>query len=94
MIICIEEKQCRVKYLDQSDIESLGWEFEKKHAGLEQISFSIGGPIYDDILYMDYDLESKYLRIAWLGDGDVTRFSGTIKNKSELIKLIRQLEII
>lgn len=87
----IDSKWFRVKYLDQSDIESLGWEFEKEHVGLEQLSFSINGPIYEDILYMDFD--SKYMRIAWLGEGDITRFSGTIKNKSELIKLMQQLNI-
>lgn len=81
----------KVKYLDREDIESLGWEFEKIHAGLEDISFSIGE--YEDILYMDYNPIKKYMRIAWLGEGDITRFSGYIKNKSELKKLMQQLNI-
>lgn len=89
----IDPKWFKVKYLDKEDIESLGWKFEKEHAGLEQLSFSINGPIYEDILYMDFDLDSKYMRIAWLGEGDITRFSGTIKNKSELKRLLKQLEI-
>ena len=87
----IKDNKIRVKYLDQSDIESLGWSFEKKHPGLEQLQFTkdLGGPLDD--LCLEYDLESHYLRISWYGDGDVTRFSGTIKNKSELNKLMQQL---
>jgi len=83
--IDFEVDTIRVKYLDQEDIESLGWRFEKKHAGLEEFQFTT------DELSLDYNLESHYLRIAWYGDGDITRFSGTIKNKSELIKLLKQL---
>ncbi len=89
----IEHNKIRVKYLDRRDIESLGWMFEKQHAGLEEICFSTGGPEFEDILYMNYDLDSKYMRISWLGEGDITRFSGTIKNKSELKVLIKQLGI-
>lgn len=90
---CIKKNNVRCKFLNQSDIESLGWEFEKQHPGLEEICFSIGKSKHYDILYMDYDLESKYMRISWLGEGDVTRFSGIIKNKSELKKLMQQLNI-
>jgi len=85
---------CRVKYLDKEDIESLGWLFEKQHAGLEELQFSKDlGSTYDN-LGLDYSLDSGYLRIAYNGlNGDTTRFSGTIKNKSELKVLMKQLGI-
>ena len=96
----LQDNRLRVKYLDKEDIESLGWTFEKQHPGLEDISFSIDQVIDTCNMepeisssYLDYDPESKYLRISWIGDGDTTRFSGTIKNKSELKKLMKQLGI-
>lgn len=83
----VKYKLVMVKYLDREDIESLGWEFQKQYPGLEEINFE------KDDLILDYDLESNYLRIYWTGQGDVTRFSGFIKNKSELRRLMGWLGI-
>ena len=83
----------RVKFLDQEDIESLGWRFEKQHAGTEELQFTMDFKNPSDDLGLDYDLESHYLRISWYGNGDVTRFSGRVKNKSELKRLLKQLSI-
>jgi hypothetical protein len=83
------EKSFRVKYLDKEDIESLGFKYIKTHAGLNEDYFEH----IDKNHYCDYDYDSKYLRIAINGNGDVTRFSGIIENKSELKKLLKQLNI-
>ena len=85
----LTEGHFRVKYLDREDIESLGWEYMKTHAGLNEDYFELSGDIY----YMDFDYDNNFCRIAMEGEGDVTRFSGTIKNKSELKKLLKQLGI-
>jgi len=86
------EKTIRVKYLDQSDIESLRWK-QSRDSNTTEIEFELdlGNPL--DNLGLQYDTENQYLRIHWFGQGDVTRFSGTIKNKSELKKLMKQLNI-
>lgn len=87
---CIEEKQCRVKYLDQSDIESLEW---IKHATLENVYFkeSQEQNLYGTT-YLNINNFGKELLIEDDRTGDYL-FKGTIKNKSELIKLMKQLSI-
>lgn len=83
MQACIEEKQCRVKTLDQSDIESLGWRF-----GTNDYVF----PENKNVTYGQYKLlfNNSELEIIHLSG---TVFRGIIKNKSELIKLMQQLNI-
>jgi hypothetical protein len=80
----------RVKYLDKKDIESLGFSYYKTHPGMEQMEFDKGE--YE----LTYDPNFKgrqWLRINLEGEGGVTLFSGSIKNKSELKKLLKQLNI-
>ena len=80
----------RVKYLDKKDIESLGFSYYKTHPGMEQMEFDKGE--YE--LTYDPNFKGKqWLRINLEGEGDVTLFSGSIKNKSELKKLLKQLNI-
>lgn len=70
----------RVKYLDKEDIESLGW----KH---------IQGKEYDkDGFTMIFTFNGKILSI-FRGDDPDFFFKGRIKNKSELRKLMEQLNI-
>lgn len=79
----IDLNKVRVKYLDKEDIESLGWKF-------------IGG---DNILMgfiknninIDFFINSKTLRIYENKTELICK--GNIKNKSELIKLLKQLGI-
>jgi len=73
----------RVKTLDQSDIESLGWRF-----GTNDYVF----PENKNVTYGQYKLlfNNSELEIIHLSG---TVFRGTIKNKSELIKLQQQLNI-
>lgn len=80
----------RVKYLDKNDIESLGFIYNKTQPGLNEDYFEYNSVEY----YMDYDYTRKYCRIYFsVLDGDSTIFAGIIKNKSELIVLLKQLDI-
>ena len=83
-------KQLRVKYLDKEDIESLGFEYYKTHPGMNQMEFE-GGKY---LLTYDPDFAGRgWLRIAMEGEGDVTLFTGTIKNKSELKKILEMINV-
>ena len=88
----LKENLFRVKYLDQEDIESLGWKFIKHHPGTTQLDFKKG------IYYLDFD--SNFRGKSWLRiyEGDTQSeefnfFTGFIKNKSELKILMKQLGI-
>lgn len=88
---CVEEKQCRVKYLDRSNIESLGWK--------EETYNTIKGFIKNNkFLIVNYNYKTKpIVDISYFpifkNQGLSRIFRGTIKNKSELIKLMQQLNI-
>lgn len=71
----------RVKYLDQEDIESLGWIIDDRNSKILYCCVEDGRDIY-----MDYNIESKFCKISLLEED---LFKGTIKNKSEL-KFIMQ----
>lgn len=87
----ITEGLIRVKYLDREDIESLGW---------------VNGEIYGMGCYLRPDENGKaiidgyqlvfhswkYIEIYQESTSDV-KFSGTIKNKSELKKLLKRIGI-
>lgn len=88
-----DSENTRVKFLDREDIESLGWEFKKHHPGTTFLDFQKG----DKYLGFDSDFKGKiYLRIYDGEDQDAefNFFNGTIKNKSELKKLMKQLNIL
>lgn len=77
----IENKQIKVKYLDRSDIESLGWKQFADHDhtfnfGEYQIDVQ-----YDNQFTQIYDFKSSII------------FEGIIKNRSELKRLMKQLQI-
>ncbi len=77
--IDLEDKEIRVKHLDKGDIESLGW----KHGPRETF--------YEKGEYQLYEYDLGYIHIY---DGEANFvFRGTTKNKSELAKLMKQLNI-
>ena len=85
----IDPKVFKLKYLDREDIESLGFKYCKAHAGTPAMEFELG----DYSLSYDPDFKGEqYLHISV--NGDLTCFSGNIKNKSELRRLLKQLQII
>lgn len=97
--------EIRVKFLDQKDIESLGWTFKSTnkmrtwYTGSDNW-FNNTIPTGDSGRYWSFELshDLKYNGIiikAGTNYGETdTFFEGTIKNKSELIKLQQQLNII
>ncbi len=89
----LHQNNLRVKYLDQQDLESLGWNFEGKNG------FTINKKFWLDLY--DKDKFSCNIHIeegSSLGTFEMeevdTLFHGTIKNKSELKKLMQQLGIL
>lgn len=80
-------KLYRVKYLDASDIESLGWK------DCDNIYNTIRWD-FNDYILMFYKKDNRYLIFRDCGPNNIqTVFNGFIKNKSELIKLQQQLNI-
>ena len=85
----------RVKYLDKEDIESLGWEYVEDRGMSENYGYTFNKPIQylsgGDAWYkLRYWFTNHRVRIEPLG-GPI--FDGTIKNKSELKILLKQLGI-
>lgn len=77
-------------FLTREDIEFFGLEYIKTHAGLNEDYFEFN----DNKHYMDYNYDKKYLRIAFGGDGDVTRFSGWIETKDEFEFILSKLKLL
>ena len=91
----------RVKYLDRSDIESLGWVYKPtKTEQLKSYSYEFFNNEFRYVLSFTTLKESFNVEIkdSFIGDDDraVTSriFLGDIKNKSELKRLMIQLGII
>lgn len=84
--------ELRVKYLDQSDIESLGWKSAGGYLNIKNFELSTGNAEKNTKenqwkLQLKEDNKIIIEQYRWM------RFFGTIKNKSELIKLMQQLNI-
>lgn len=75
----------RVKYLDKEDIESLGWKMDTEYPRC--ILFT-----NRKNCYLNYWLDSKIIEIS-SEEGSDNYFQGYCKNKSELKKLMKQLNI-
>lgn len=102
----IKYEQVRVKYLDKEDIESLGFEKEfiyiNKRGGIQDRYYPLEikiGPVDETKVRFrlrSYDnnkitIEKADWDLRFYGD---FIFIGYIKNKSELNKLIKQLDIL
>jgi len=102
--ICKEFKseKFRVKYLDKDDIEEV---LDVKQLKGDSIELNFQLPINDYLFYeFDYDMETMQLsverfyqtKLVAKDTGEYvshTIFQGVIKNKSELKKLMKQLQI-
>lgn len=84
----------RVKYLDKDDIESLGWFHRYDDFSFGEFIKSKNGEVD---YHLTFDYENKSLIIGLYNNEDTELydniFIGTIKNKSELKKLLKQLQI-
>ena len=88
----LQTEEVRVKYLDKTDIESLGWYFTKLHPGTSSHEFEF------DKYNLDFDphFNDKWNLRIYDGedcDNEFNYFSGFVRNKSELSKLMKQLNI-
>ena len=92
----------KVKYLDREDIQSMGFQTYKDEQGNPNVVYereldksNIRG---NDLVHILHNHVSKWVGV-FIGDSETpysdweTRFTGTIKNKSELKKLLKQLGI-
>ncbi len=91
LIYEINSGRIRVKHLDREDIESLGWSYS--------LTFSKEG-VYDEYSKTDGEHGDYYLRVHNTGGLSIGEhwvqldvFKGTIKNKSELKRILKQLGI-
>lgn len=91
----------RVKYLDKEDIESLGWEYtgQKDDYGFLlftkniEIGFNSGNLLTLRYSPVNHGIWIKRQTYGLWGN-DVNEFPFTIKNKFELAKLMKQLNIV
>jgi hypothetical protein len=83
----------RVKHLDREDIGSLGWEYDDIWRDGGTSLFKKGNDML--AFYGTNRLTNNPLRVIILKDSkqDKHLFDGTIKNKSELKRLLKQLGI-
>lgn len=96
----IIKKEIRVKFLSKENIESLGFNVTEDN---EEIELSLESKIYiggasagDDYkIIILYGLDNKEMWIYKKCNNGYEEdlFKGVIKNKSELIKLLKQLQI-
>lgn len=83
----------RVKCLDRNDIENEGFIFAKHHDGTTESMYELRGDEW--ILDHDTDFRGKsWVHIYTIDNGDSTQFSGEVKNKSELKKVLIQTGVI
>jgi len=80
----------RVKYLDKEDIESLGFEHYKRHAGTTTDEFQSKESRY--LITFDSNFSTKW-NCTVIDEVDFQLFHGFIRNKSEFKKLLKQLNI-
>jgi len=92
--IWLREKLVRIKYLDQEDIESLGFEFEEEDSDFitfrkhndDQYYWEIH--VVKDKIWKDiYICEVNLYKTGW----EEPKFEGDIKNKSELKIVLKQI---
>lgn len=101
----ILEKEIRVKYLDKEDIESLGFKFykEKTKTLLDESVMLFDSEKLNILLGYYYTLNKIVIITKDPSKNEIYSKTGQdpykiagikIKNKSELIKLLKQLEIV
>jgi len=105
----IQEKEIRVKYLDKDDIESLGFEYDVDQSGEEYPSLyeehgCSNAYILDKQLdsintcWIIYHFSDNFLTIERIvncsSSKDDMLFRGTIKNKSELKRILEMIGVL
>lgn len=87
----IEDNLVRVKLLDRADIEGEGWKFEQENDMRDYFKKVVSYRGDNIIFKMCYMYSTGWL-LVWVDETDNgTRFSGNIRNITELRKLLNQL---
>ena len=81
----------RVKYLDQEDIESLGFELEESNKKETIYRRSCDNLMTEKEVQIWVDKEFDYIDICNLRDKEDYNFMGKIKNKSELKRVLKMI---
>lgn len=81
-------KLYKVKYLDKEDVLDLGFKLINEKDGYR--SFEYSG---DDILYLQYFGDGKGWYLSYSENESQFGFAGWIKNKFELKKLMKQMNL-
>lgn len=87
----------RIKYLDREDIESIGWLLNKENTiyCVYSLSDKNTSSSFGYILEFSQNPNTFNIKIAEYYNGEFQQvFLGSIKNKSELKKLMKQLNIV
>jgi len=88
----LDDNRLRVKYLDKEDIESLGFEDSNDRGMTENYGYLF---TKDSTHFESSKVQLRYWPTSnrvYIHDGQII-FNGSIKNKSELIILLKQLGI-
>lgn len=83
----LKDGQIRVKYLDKEDIESLGFMQEGDSARYRKENLNI-------LFYALAESINPLVltdRVVVIKDGEYVKYSGVIKNKSELIRILKMI---
>tara|TARA_R110002074_G_scaffold366532_1_gene540490 strand:- start:74 stop:514 length:441 start_codon:yes stop_codon:yes gene_type:complete len=88
---CVTHIELRIKHLDREDIESLG--FTHVASGWYNYTLAITIPHWTDLKLRTWK-DNEVIITGFRGDEEGILFQGTLKNKSELKKLMNQLGII
>lgn len=89
----INDSQIRVKYLDREDIEECGWEKSGTENDLYSINWIENPTERENAIWLKQFDGNRLQIIDSRHKWHVSLFHGTIKNKSELKKLMKQLNI-
>lgn len=87
--VSLQKNEIRVKHLDIQDIESLGWEISKIQRNPKTTCFEKSDTAFRFVLEIDIDS----VKIDAYLDFKIPMFIGSVKNKSELKKLMQMLNI-
>ena len=93
-ILKLLELEIRVKYLDQEDIESLEFKEIKKQNYVDwKFYYELGGItlVFRPAFYKDGS-PNIYIHSSCFLDASDVLFRGKVKNKSELIKILKQID--
>jgi len=85
----------RVKHLDREDIESLDWELDSCARGEYAFYHKTQSLMTKNMHFLQWDKKEEHnILISDINNKQGTEFVGTIKNKSELKRLLIQLGVI